>query len=269
MASPEIKMDPILRSERKPETSQMEGEEESEQKSEEPSQIEATVEAVTESNTKPETSSKDLGRHSILNSDGRFFTLNTGARIPAVGLGTWQIDGGSCKSAVAAALEVGYRHFDCAHLYGNEKDVGEILIGAMESGLKREEVFVTSKFWCTTNSATHVDQAVETSLKNLGVTHLDLFLVHWPVVPSVVDATDPPRHRPQSKEMIHPSRRFEVTWRAMENLVEKGLVRAIGLSNFSVSQIEEVLRFARVVPAVHQVLYLVLKAAVLSSASET
>lgn len=185
---------------------------------------------------------------------GHHFKLNTGARIPAVGLGTWQADGASCKAAVATALEVGYRHLDCAHLYGNEVDVGEALgefLRDSEGSVKREDFFVTSKLWCTTNTPKRVQQAVEISLKNLGLEYLDLYLVHWPVVSTLGDATDPPPYR--SEELLKPSRRIEATWRAMEGLLEKGLVRAIGLSNFSVQQIEEILGFATIVPAVNQV----------------
>jgi alcohol dehydrogenase (NADP+) len=183
------------------------------------------------------------------------FTLNTGARIPAVGLGTWQADGASCQAAVATALEVGYRHLDCAHLYGNETDVGQALSEALNGGvpgLKREDVFVTSKLWCTTNAPKRIGRAVEISLKNLGLQYLDLYLMHWPVFSPLGDATDPPSHR--SEELMKPPpRRMEATWRAMEELVRKGLVRAIGLSNFNITQMEEILSYAKIVPAVNQV----------------
>ncbi|CAM6020146.1 unnamed protein product [Sphagnum balticum] len=183
------------------------------------------------------------------------FTLNTGARIPAVGLGTWQADGASCQAAVATALEVGYRHLDCAHLYGNENDVGQALSEALNGGvpgLKREDLFVTSKLWCTTNTPKRIGRAVEISLKNLGLQYLDLYLMHWPVFSPLGDATDPPSHR--SDELLKPPpRRMEATWRAMEELVSKGLVRAIGLSNFNITQMEEILSYAKIVPAVNQV----------------
>ncbi|KAH9575688.1 hypothetical protein CY35_01G123600 [Sphagnum magellanicum] len=184
------------------------------------------------------------------------FTLNTGARIPAVGLGTWQADGASCQAAVATALEVGYRHLDCAHLYGNENDVGQALSEALNGGvpgLKREDLFVTSKLWCTTNTPKRIGRAVEISLKNLGLQYLDLYLMHWPVFSPLGDATDPPSHR--SDELLKPPpRRMEATWRAMEELVSKGLVRAIGLSNFNITQMEEILSYAKIVPAVNQVI---------------
>lgn len=178
------------------------------------------------------------------------FVLNTGAKIPSVGLGTWQTKGDICRAAVRTALEVGYRHVDCAHLYGNEVEVGQALAEALGGGLpglRREALFVTSKLLCTTNTPKRVEAAVEVSLKNLTLSYLDLYLIHWPDTSSLGDATDPP-HK-QGK----PSPRIKETWRAMERLVEKGLVRAIGVSNFSISQIEELLSFAKIVPAVNQV----------------
>ncbi|BBM97048.1 hypothetical protein MPTK1_1g02640 [Marchantia polymorpha subsp. ruderalis] len=178
------------------------------------------------------------------------YKLNTGATIPAVGLGTWQADGSSCQAAVAEALKVGYRLVDCAHLYGNEREVGNALGEAFERGLKREEVFITSKLWCTTGAPKRVTEAVQISLKNLGLTYLDLYLLHWPVLAPLGDATDPPPR--SSAEVKKPLRRLEETWRAMEKLVEVGTVRAIGVSNLTVPQVQNILSFCTIVPAVHQ-----------------
>lgn len=175
------------------------------------------------------------------------FTLNTGANIPAVGLGTWQADGDLCRQAVRFALQVGYRHLDCAHLYGNEIEVGQALAESINGGILREDVFVTSKVLCTTNAPKRVEESVEVSLRNLGLSYLDLFLVHWPASSRVGDATDPP-YTPGNAPP-----RIKETWREMERLLEKGLVRAIGVSNFNTSLLKELLRFARIVPAVNQV----------------
>ncbi|KAJ7561984.1 hypothetical protein O6H91_03G051100 [Diphasiastrum complanatum] len=182
------------------------------------------------------------------------FSLNTGAKIPAVGLGTWQTDGASCKVAVSTALGVGYRHLDCAHLYGNEIEVGQALADALGGGipgLKREDLFVTSKLWCTTSASKRVEISVDISLKNLGMTYLDLYLVHWPDVSSLADATDPPPMASGDPSKF--LRRMKYTWLAMESLVEKGKAAAIGVSNFSIPQLEELLTFANIVPAVNQV----------------
>ncbi|XXG39269.1 hypothetical protein AAC387_Pa01g0273 [Persea americana] len=180
-----------------------------------------------------------------------YFVLNTGARIPAIGLGTWQSGGDLFVEAVRTALRVGYRHIDCAHLYGNEIEVGQALAEAFDSGLKREEMFLTSKLYCSMNSLKKIENSVRVSLKSLGVSYLDLYLVHWPESLAFGDATDPPSK--SGSEYRQFSQRLKQTWKALEGLVEMGLVRAIGVSNFSVQQIQELLQFAKIVPAVNQV----------------
>eukprot|EP00897_Mesotaenium_endlicherianum_P006152 jgi/Mesen1/5565/ME000280S04682 len=186
-----------------------------------------------------------------MDADG-FFTLDSGALMPAVGFGTWQAVDGKGKDAVLTALSVGYRSLDCAHLYGNERDVGEALKEAFSGavpGLKREDVFLTSKLWCTNSSPKRVAQACERSLKNLGTSYLDLFLLHWPIATAVPDATDPP---PGAERRPRASGSIRATWQAMEALVDAGHVRAIGLSNFSIRQIEDLLAYAKIVPSVNQ-----------------
>lgn len=180
-----------------------------------------------------------------------YFVLNTGARIPAIGLGTWQSAGDVCVEAIRTALKAGYRHIDCAHLYGNEIEVGEALAEAFGGGIKREEVFLTSKLYCTMNSLKKIEDSVRVSLKSLGVSYLDLYLVHWPESLAYGDATDPPSK--SGSEYRQFSHRLKPMWKAMEGLVETGLVRAIGVSNFGVQQIKELLQFAKIVPAVNQV----------------
>ena len=180
------------------------------------------------------------------------FLLNTGARIPALGLGTWQTgDGDLCKNAVKVALEAGYRHLDCAHLYGSEEEVGKALLEALinpsHGTLRREHLFVTSKILCSGMAPKRVESALKVSLKNLNLSYLDLFLIHWPSSSHFFDATEP-----VSKEQKF-SPRVEEVWRAMERLMEKGLVRAIGVSNFSLSQVQQLLQFAKIIPAVNQV----------------
>lgn len=182
---------------------------------------------------------------------GTYFVLNTGAKIPAIGLGTWQSGGDLCVQAVKTALSVGYRHIDCAHLYGNEVEVGESLAQAFNASLKREDVFLTSKLYCTMNSLNKIDNYVRVSLKNLGVSYLDLYLMHWPDISAFGDATDPPsKSGTEYRQFLN---RLKKAWKAMEGLVELGLVRAIGVSNFNIQQIKELLKFAKIVPAVNQV----------------
>ncbi|KDP29474.1 hypothetical protein JCGZ_19303 [Jatropha curcas] len=183
---------------------------------------------------------------------GNYFVLNTGAKIPAIGLGTWQNGGDLCVEAIKTALSVGYRHIDCAHLYGNEIEVGEALSQAFtDSLLKREDVFLTSKLYCTMNSLNKIENYVRVSLKNLGVSYLDLYLMHWPDSSAFGDATDPPsKSGSEYRQFLN---RLKQAWKAMEGLVEFGLVKAIGVSNFNVHQIKELLKFAKIVPAVNQV----------------
>ena len=182
---------------------------------------------------------------------GTYFLLNTKAKIPAIGLGTWQSGGDLCVEAVKRALAEGYRHIDCAHLYGNEVEVGEAIAEAFSGSLKREDVFLTSKLYCTMNSLNKIENSVRVSLKNLGVTYLDLYLMHWPENSAFGDATDPPSNSGNEHRQF--LNRLKKAWKAMEGLVELDLVRAIGVSNFGVQQIKELLKFAKIVPAVNQV----------------
>lgn len=183
---------------------------------------------------------------------GDYFVLNTGARVPAIGLGTWQNGGELCVEAVKTALMVGYRHIDCAHLYGNEVEVGEALDEAIKTGsLKREDVFLTSTLYCTMNSINKIENYVRVSLKNLGVNYLDLYLMHWPEKSAFGDATDPPsKSGSEYRQFLN---RLKKAWKSMEALVDLGLVRAIGVSHFGLQQIKELLKFAKIVPAVNQV----------------
>ena len=107
------------------------------------------------------------------------FTINTGAQIPARGLGTWQSAPGQVKQAVAHSLGAGYNHIDCAFCYGNEDEVGAGLREAFESGVRREDVFITTKLWTTFSS--RVEEGLDLSLKSLGLSYVDLYLVHWPL----------------------------------------------------------------------------------------
>ncbi|PWA40786.1 alcohol dehydrogenase [Artemisia annua] len=185
-------------------------------------------------------------------SPGTYFQLNTGAKIPAIGLGTWQSGGGFCVEAVKTAISVGYRHIDCAHLYGNEAEVGEALAYVFENtSLKRDDIFITSKLYCTMNSINKIENSVRVSLKNLGVKYLDLYLMHWPDSSAFGDATDPPANSGSESRQFWS--KLKTTWKAMEQLVELGLVRAIGLSNFDIQQIKELLKWAKIIPAVNQV----------------
>ncbi len=164
------------------------------------------------------------------------YTLNNGVRIPCVGYGTWQTPSGEiARESVKAALAAGYRHIDTAAVYGNEADVGE---GIRESGVPRDEIFLTTKHWITERGYTKTVAAVEASLKALGTDYLDLYLIHWPCMP--VSSPD--------WEEINAS-----TWAGFEKMVRDGKIRAIGLSNFLPEQILAIEKNAVIKPAVNQI----------------
>ncbi|KAK3697287.1 hypothetical protein LTR37_017520 [Vermiconidia calcicola] len=179
------------------------------------------------------------------------FTLNTGAKIPALGLGTWQSDPGQVKDAVAHALKVGYKHIDAAFVYGNENEVGEGLKQAFDSGLKREDVFVTSKLWCTYHRKP--EDCLDEGLKRLGLDYIDLYLIHWPA-PMSPNGNHPlfPKHPDGSRDLDTEWSHID-TWKGMEKLLKTGKVKAIGVSNYSKKYLEDLLPHCETIPAVNQI----------------
>jgi diketogulonate reductase-like aldo/keto reductase len=154
--------------------------------------------------------------------------LNSGAAIPQVGLGVWQTPSGAAtREAVTAAIHAGYRHIDTARVYGNETDVGAAVRAA---GVARDQLFVTTKLWNADQGYDEALRAFDASLERLGLDHVDLYLIHWPVA----------------------GKRLE-SWRALERLFEERRARSIGVSNFLVPHLHELLAKARHVPAVNQI----------------
>lgn len=155
-------------------------------------------------------------------------TLNNGVRMPWLGLGVFQVpDDADAERAVRAAIDIGYRHIDTAALYGNERGVGKAV---NECGLPRHELFVTTKVWNDDIRAGRIEAAFDASMKRLGLEQLDLYLLHWPI-----------------------KGRHQESWRAMERLHRTGRVHAIGVSNYMIPHLEELMQGAEIVPAVNQI----------------
>ena len=179
--------------------------------------------------------------------------LYTGATMPAVGLGTFGSDHVTAEQvagAVSGAAAAGYRHFDCASVYGNEPEVGASLEAVMQSGIKREELWVTSKLWNDKHNENDVIDQCRKSIADLRVKYLDLYLVHWPFPNFHPPHCDVTSRSPNARPYIHEN--YMKTWRKMEELVDMGLVRHIGTSNMTVPKLELVLRDARIKPAVNE-----------------
>jgi 2,5-diketo-D-gluconate reductase A len=152
--------------------------------------------------------------------------LDPGGAMPLVGLGTWQMTGARCQAAVRAALEVGYRHIDTATMYGNEREVGRAV---RDSGVPREQVFVTTKL--PPGAAGRERRTLDGSLRALGMDHVDLWLVHWP---------------PRGRGLVS-------TWRELLAARDRGLARAVGVSNYSLAQLDELTAAAGATPQVNQI----------------
>jgi alcohol dehydrogenase (NADP+) len=180
-------------------------------------------------------------------------TLYTGARMPAIGLGTFGSDSVSAD-AVAAAVEdaaaVGYRHFDCASVYGNEREIGGALRRVMQSGVRREELWVTSKLWNDKHAENDVIPSFRQSLSDLQLDYLDMYLIHWPFPNFHPPGCDVSSRSADARPYIHES--YMKTWRQLEKLVDMGLVRHIGTSNMTIPKLELLLRDARIAPAVNE-----------------
>lgn len=154
--------------------------------------------------------------------------MNNGMEIPQFGLGVYLTKSGSeCVNAVTWALEAGYRLIDTARIYGNEKEVGEAV---RNSGIKREEIFITTKLWNDDHGYDSALKAFDKSLKTLNTDYVDLYLIHWPV-------------KDKRKE----------TWKAFEKIYESGYCKSIGVSNYMIHHLEELFTYANVIPAVNQV----------------
>jgi alcohol dehydrogenase (NADP+) len=179
--------------------------------------------------------------------------LYTGASMPGIGLGTFGSDHVTptqVAEAVKGAAAAGYRHFDCASVYGNEPEVGAALAAIQQSGVRREELWITSKLWNDKHSEEDVIASCRKSLSDLRLEYLDLYLVHWPFPNFHPPGCDVSSRSADAKAYIHEN--YMSTWRKMEELVDLGLVRHIGTSNMTIPKLKLVLRDARIKPAVNE-----------------
>lgn len=179
-------------------------------------------------------------------------TLNNGLQIPVFGLGTWKSKPGEVTAAVKSAIDAGYRHIDCAHVYGNEKEVGEAIRAKIAEGfVKREDLWITSKLWNTFHSPEKVEPALKKTLSDLGLEYLDLYLIHWPM--GFKEDGDLFPMNADGDKLLFSDVDYVDTWKGMEGVQKKGLTKSIGLSNFNSEQIDRVLKAATVKPVTNQV----------------
>ncbi|MGH9560846.1 MAG: aldo/keto reductase, partial [Terracidiphilus sp.] len=179
--------------------------------------------------------------------------LAGGGRLPAIGMGTFGSDHVShdaVAEAVRYAASIGYRHFDCASVYGNESRIGSVFGELFRSGLRREEVWVTSKLWNDKHGEDDVIPSCEKSLADLKLDSLDLYLIHWPFPNHHPPGCDVGSRSSHAVPYIHAN--YMRTWRKMEELVDRGLVRHIGTSNMTIPKMELLLRDARIRPTANQ-----------------
>lgn len=163
------------------------------------------------------------------------FILSNGDKIPCLGFGTWQASDEEAYNSVLQALKAGYRHIDTAAAYGNEESVGR---GIKDSGVSRDEIYITTKLWNDTRGYDETMKAFETSLKKLGLDYLDLYLIHWP---------SPLKFRDNWQEANAES------WRAMEELEKRGRIRSLGISNFHEHHYDALMKTATIKPVVNQI----------------
>ncbi len=181
-------------------------------------------------------------------------TLNNGSKMPAIGLGTFgsdHVSNDAVAQAVKTAIEMGYRHIDCASVYGNEAEIGQVLAETLASGtVSRDELWITSKLWNDKHAEEDVIASCQKSVADLQLDYLDLYLVHWPFPNFHAKGCDVSSRSPDAKPYIHAN--FMKTWRQMEKLVEMGLVKNIGTSNMTQPKLELLLADAAIKPVINE-----------------
>jgi len=178
-------------------------------------------------------------------------SLSNGQSIPAIGYGTWRLSTNNAAALANSAITNGYRHIDCAMIYGNEKEVGQGINNAISKDIvKREDLFVTSKLWNTEHAAEDVAAACRKTLQDLRLEYLDLYLVHWGVGFVQGEDSEPLDENGLAKFSFVP---MQETWEAMEKLVADGLVKSIGVANFTAPMLVDLLSFSKIKPVMNQI----------------
>ncbi|XP_011500527.1 PREDICTED: aldose reductase-like [Ceratosolen solmsi marchali] len=178
-------------------------------------------------------------------------TFYNGNKIPMVGLGTWKSKGSAAVDIIKDAIRIGYRHIDTAPIYGNEQEIGEAITSSIQEGVvKREDLFLTSKLWNTQHRCDLVEPALRKTLCDLNVDYIDLYLIHWPFAYEESKEYFP--EGPDGKILFGDVDYID-TWKAMEQILEKGLAKNIGVSNFNSKQLTRILDVCKVKPVTNQV----------------
>ncbi|KAF9075499.1 NADP-dependent oxidoreductase domain-containing protein [Rhodocollybia butyracea] len=185
-------------------------------------------------------------------SNNEIIKLSTGATINQIGLGTWLSKPKEVENAVEIAVRNGYRHLDCAMIYENQDEVGAALKKVIPSVVKREELFITSKVWNSSHQPALVEKELDQTLSQIGTDYLDLYLVHWPVAFVPGQGLNPRHPTKENEAALDLQTTLVDTWKAMIAL-PKSKVRAIGVSNFTIGQIEAIIKATGVVPVANQV----------------